>query len=126
MRIPNITQFGNLIVGTIYRYLSEMHQMGVSTAWVIGISLLEVRGCKMSSREKEDWKMYGVRNRVERDNVIADRVEIQNFEQVDSLQKMGRNLKNTFDYIWRRVWISVLIKSQRARQLERVGIESLR
>jgi hypothetical protein len=99
--IPNIVDFGNRIVKSIHDYLDEMHQMGINSPWELGVSLLEVRGCKMPSQNYISWERYGIRNLINKDDVIADSVEIQNFNQVDTPQKTGCYLKETFDYIWR-------------------------
>jgi hypothetical protein len=104
--IPNIIEFGNLIVNTIHGYLNEMHQMGINSPWELGISLLEVRGCKMPSQTHISWERYGIRNLINKDDVIADRVEIKNFSQVDTPHKTGCYLKDTFDYIWREFGFS--------------------
>jgi hypothetical protein len=99
--IPNVVEFGNLIVKTIHRYLNEMYQMGINGPWVLSISLLEVRGCRMLCQQQRNWEIHGIRNRINKDDVIPDYVEIQDFSQVDSPQKTGCYLKETFDYIWR-------------------------
>jgi hypothetical protein len=99
--IPNIVDFGNRIVKSIHGYLDEMHQMGINSPWVLGISLLEVRGCKMPCQKQISWERYGIRNLINKNDVIADYVEIQNISQVDTPQKTGCYLKETFDYIWR-------------------------
>jgi hypothetical protein len=99
--IPNIVEFGNLIVRPIYHYLNEMHQMGINSPWVLGISLLEVRGCRMLRQQQRNWAVYMVRNLINKDDVVADCIEIYDFSQVDNLQKTGCYLKETFDYIWR-------------------------
>jgi len=99
--IPNIPEFGNLIVKSVHDYLKELHQMDIKDPWKLGISLLEVRGCRMLHQQQGNWERYGVRNLCMKDDIIADCVEINSFDQIDSLQKTGLFLKDTFDYIWR-------------------------
>lgn len=101
--IPNLYEYENLVIKSIHDYVMELHQMDIKPSWKIGISLLEVDGCRIlpQPRDRQDWEIRGLRNLCMKNDIITDCVEICNINQVDSLHKTAIFLKSTFDDILR-------------------------